>query len=435
MKQRKKWMIFALSALLAGTIFTGCGSKSVEPNKVEASKDGKKTTTTHMTESTNQMTFTERVVQLPVDYVFNQEPDTTYKSEKVISADWKSSNPSYVEVDRDTGDITALPAGAGKEVTISLIHILEDGSEVEGSYKVKVQQKIKSLKLSATTTTINIGKKVQIKDTSTPKSAGTPELKWSSSNPKYAVVTAEGIVKAKKEGAGKKVTITATTTDGSKIKKSITFRIIDPDQPMIALTFDDGPSYESTKIIVDTLKKYDAKATFFVLGEHLTKGQEKNREILKQAYENGNEIASHTYDHKQLTKLTIPEIKSETSKTSDLIKEITGEAPKLLRPPYGAINDTVSQNIGYPLILWSVDTLDWKTRNIDSNVQAVLNGARDGAVILMHDIHMPSAKAVEIVVPKLVEKGYQLVTVSELAQAKGITLENGKRYGSMHASN
>ena len=86
------------------------------------------------------------------------------------------------------------------------------------------------------------------------------------------------------------------------------------------------------------------------------------------------------------------------------------------------------------MILWSVDTLDWQTRNTDSDIRAVMNGAKDGAVILMHDIHMPSAKAVEVVVPQLVDQGFQLVTISELAESKGITLEVGKRYGSMHAS-
>lgn len=430
-KQRKQWIAVILSTLLVGTIFTGCGSNKVEQKKVAASNDGIEATT-HITENSNQMTFRERVVQLPPEYMFHQEPDTTYKPEKIISADWKSSNKNYVTVDRDTGDITALKAGAGKSVTISVTHILEDGSEVEGSYTVQVQQLAERVTIKASSTSLAIGATMQLQAQISPKSADSSTVQWTSSNPDYAIVTAKGVVKAKKAGQGKEVTITATATDGSKKKGSLKLKIIDPNQPMIALTFDDGPSYESTKIVLDTLKKYNAKATFFVLGEHITKNQTKNREILKQSYEYGNEIASHTYDHKDLTKLTMSEVQSEVTKTSELLKEVTGEEPKLLRPPFGAINDTVANNLPYPLILWSVDTLDWQTRNTDLDVKAVLDNARDGAVILMHDIHMPTAKAVEIVVPELVKRGYQLVTVSELAQAKGITLENGKRYGSMH---
>ena len=241
-------------------------------------------------------------------------------------------------------------------------------------------------------------------------------------------------MKAKKAGYGKTVTITVATTDGSNLKKKMKLRILDPNKPMVAMTFDDGPSYESTKIIVDTLKKYDARATFFVVGQNITAQNVKNREILKESAKNGNEIASHTYDHADLRTLSVSGIQQELSKTSDLIKEVTGKRPTLLRPPYGAINDTVSATVGAPMILWSVDTLDWQTRNTDSDIRAVMNGAKDGAVILMHDIHMPSAKAVEVVVPQLVDQGFQLVTISELAESKGITLEVGKRYGSMHAS-
>src|SRR5699024_5043744 len=100
----------------------------------------------------------------------------------------------------------------------------------------------------------------------------------------------------------------------------------------------------------------------------------------------------------------------------------------------GASNSTVESTLQYPFILWSVDTLDWKTRNTNSTIQSVLNEERDGAVILMHDIHMLTAEAVKVIVPELVSRGYQLVTVSELAQAKGITLENEKRYGSIHSN-
>lgn len=434
MKQTKKWLIWIGCLFLVTVMIGGCGFKKVKKERVESAKGGIKKTEGNITGSINQMTFPEKVVELPEGYLFYQDPDTTYSTDEILSQDWESSDPDIVEVDRETGDITVVSNDSQKEVTISVVQILEDGSEVKGAYKVMVQQRIKELTLVSAAKALSVGTKVKIHVNTNPVSIKNSDLVWNSSNSEYAIVTAEGVVKAKEAGAGKSVTITAKTTDGSQLEQSIEFQILDPNKPMVALTFDDGPSYESTKIIVDTLKEYNAHATFFVLGEHLTESETKNRELLKESFENGNEIANHTYDHKQLTLLSIQQMQQETTSTSDLVKEITGQETKLLRPPYGASNSTVESTLQYPFILWSVDTLDWKTRNTNSTIQSVLNGARDGAVILMHDIHMPTAEAVKVIVPELVSRGYQLVTVSELAQAKGITLENGKRYGSIHSN-
>lgn len=430
-----KRIVLLCFTFLLGILLIGCGAEKVETHKVQASQEEKTDSVTVLKDSSNTMSFAEKLVEIPADYVYNQQPDTTYREQEILSEQWSSNHPDYVEVDEDTGDIVALPNGQGKEVTISVTHILEDGNEVTGSYKVKVRKSVKELELNSNSLSLAVGKGVAIRPTSKPSSIKAAELKWSSSNEKYAIVTAKGIVKAKDAGKGKKVTITATTMDGSNLSANIEFSILDPNAPMVALTFDDGPSYASTKIVVDTLKKYNAKATFFVLGQHLTKEQTNNRAILKEAYDNGNEIASHTYDHKALTALSNAQIKDEMTKTDVLIEDIIGEKPILMRPPYGATNSNVANQLAYPMIMWSVDTLDWKTRNTQMTVDSVVNGARDGAVILMHDIHMPTAQAVEILVPKLIEKGYQLVTVSELAAAKGVTLEKGQRYSSMHNQN
>ena len=102
-----------------------------------------------------------------------------------------------------------------------------------------------------------------------------------------------------------------------------------------------------------------------------------------------------------------------------------------MRPPYGAINDTVKANVGMPMILWSIDTLDWKTRNAQSTINNVMTKVKDGDIILMHDIHTETVDAALTLIPKLEEAGYQLVTVSEMAQAKGVTLENGKAYSTI----
>lgn len=428
----------AIAVVLAGGVFTTYkivnSQGTYKLNKIHA-EGGKATekesSTIQLKGDEYVLSFPDKTVELKAGQFFSQLPDATFPEDEVLSADWSSSNKEYAEVDVNTGDVTVFEAGNGQAVTISVKQKLKGDKTVEASYTVKIAEPVKAIKLSTKKKYVFVGSTLQVKATCTPKKAAVPTLDWSSSNAKYATVTSKGIIKPKKAGYGKTVKITAKTMDGTNLKKSISVRILDPDKPMVAMTFDDGPSYENTKLVVDTFKKYGGSATFFVVGNNIEKGQTKNREILKVAYDNGNEIASHTYNHPQLTKLSASGIKSQLDKTSKLVKEITGEAPALLRPPYGAINENVSKNVGCPMILWSVDTLDWKTRNINSNVQAVLKGAKDGEIILMHDIHTPSAKAVEIVVPQLVEKGVQLVTVSELAEIKGVKLEDGKRYGNI----
>lgn len=437
-KKKQKIIITTLAAVLfAGSIFTTYQVNNhrkveLEKNHAEAPHISKQETGMKKgSEGDYALSFPEQMVELQAGQFFSQEPDATFSEDKVVSEDWSSSNAKYAEVDRNTGDVTALDSGKGKTVTISVKQRLKNGKNISASYQIKVAEPVKSIKLSSKKNYVFVGKTLQVKATASPSNAVMPTLDWSSSNTKYVTVNSKGVIKPKKEGFGKTVKITAKTMDGSNLKKTIKIRIIDPEKPMIAMTFDDGPSYENTKMVVDTFKKYDARATFFVVGRNITKGQTKNREILKEAYKNGNEIGNHSYDHPNLRKLSANSVKSQLSRTNKLVKEVTGKSTTLLRPPFGETNSVVSQQAGVPLIFWSVDTLDWKTRNINSNVRSVLNGAKDGEIILMHDIHTPSAKAVQIVVPQLIEKGYQLVTVSELAEYKGLKMKDGQRYGNV----
>ena len=134
-----------------------------------------------------------------------------------------------------------------------------------------------------------------------------------------------------------------------------------------------------------------------------------------------------------MTKLDAAGIQKEIQTTTDAIAKATGgKKPTVMRPPFGAVNETVKQTVGLPIIMWSVDTLDWKTRNTQATIDSVLKNAKDGSVILMHDIHKPSVDAAVQLIPKLIEKGYQLVTVSELAEARGIHLENGVKYSQFY---
>ena len=195
---------------------------------------------------------------------------------------------------------------------------------------------------------------------------------------------------------------------------------------MIALTFDDGPS-DFTDRLLDCLEANNAKATFFLVGEEILNFPEP----LSRMEALGCEFGNHSYDHTDLATLSAEDVTSQLSRTDQEIENLVGHGATLVRPPYGSYNDTVAAAAIRPLILWSVDTLDWETQNVESNVQNVMDSAQDGAIILMHDIFKESVDAAEIFIPKLIQEGYELVTVSELAAAKGVTLSAGTSYGSI----
>lgn len=199
---------------------------------------------------------------------------------------------------------------------------------------------------------------------------------------------------------------------------------IDPNKPMLALTFDDGPG-AGTGRILDVLETYGAKATFFMLGEKVV----KYPETVKKIQELGCELGNHTTTHVDLTNLSPEEIQKELGTTSKAVSEATGgHTTTVMRPPFGSLDDSVKANAGHPVIMWSLDTLDWKTRNVQSTIDAVINSSKDGDIVLMHDIHKQSVEAAVQLIPLLVEKGYQLVTVSEMAEIRGIKMDNGVKY-------
>lgn len=198
-----------------------------------------------------------------------------------------------------------------------------------------------------------------------------------------------------------------------------------PREKAVALTFDDGPSRENTGKILDVLKSCGAHATFFVLGNRAR----VDGDILQMELEAGCEIASHSWDHPQLNKISWSKVKDQIQKTDNIVKKLTnGYEIQYLRPPYGAISDTMRKRMKKPMILWSLDTLDWKTRNAKKIFKKVKKEVKDGDIILMHDIHAETAEAIKEVVPWLQEQGYDVLTVSELAARNGKKLEAGKAY-------
>ena len=194
-------------------------------------------------------------------------------------------------------------------------------------------------------------------------------------------------------------------------------RALDPEKPMVALTFDDGPHPTNTDALLDILEENGAVATFFQVGQNLW----RDPDAVRRAEAMGCEIGSHSYRHADLSKLSADAIAADLQKADDAFVEVLGHAPTLLRPPYGAINKAVKSTTGRSIITWSIDTEDWRSRNA-SKVIEVVQGAGDlnGQVILMHDVHDSTIEAAETLVPWLVGQGYQLVTVSEL-----ITLHYG----------
>jgi len=200
-------------------------------------------------------------------------------------------------------------------------------------------------------------------------------------------------------------------------------RTIDPNKPMLALTFDDGPGAGS-KSILDTLDNYNVAATFFDVGSNV----KRYPDIIKREVEIECEIGNHTYSHPNLRNLSSASITDEVTSTNNEFIKILGYAPELMRPPYGATNPTINSIINMKIILWSIDTLDWKSRNADSVYNVAVGEAYDGAIILMHSLYPSTAAAVKRIVPALLSRGYQLVTVSELAYYKGYTMVNGERY-------
>ena len=197
-------------------------------------------------------------------------------------------------------------------------------------------------------------------------------------------------------------------------------------KPAVALTFDDGPRAGSTDQILDVLEKYNAHATFFIVGENVS----QDPDALKREVELGCELGTHTWSHEDLTTLSEKAFNKQINKSVKAIEEASGGKVTVIRPPYGAINSDVKSMLDLPIILWSLDTLDWSTRDAEATLQTVQENVRGGDIILMHDIHQETADAVEPVVSWLIENGYELLTVSELYEYYGEDLTLHKGHGS-----
>lgn len=193
-------------------------------------------------------------------------------------------------------------------------------------------------------------------------------------------------------------------------------------EKVIALTFDDGPDEVFTPQILDLLKKYDVKATFFVIGEKVA----YNKDLIKREYEEGHEIGNHTFTHINAAKRSYKEIEEEITKTQEAVKDVTGNEPRFFRPPYRALNRELCEIVkskNMSIVLWSnIDVRDWSNPGVSSIVRTIENKIQNGNIVILHDYNnrrnnkSQTIQALEIVIPKLKEEGYRFVTISELAE-------------------
>lgn len=227
------------------------------------------------------------------------------------------------------------------------------------------------------------------------------------------------------------------TVDYHEIQEDVNFQInlkdeyekengynYDPAKKTVALTFDDGPNGTKTLKLIELLNQNKMHATFFMVGNRMASAPDIINEILK----NGNEIGSHSYNHKNLTRLKKEALIEEEKNTNAIYKSITGQDLKLIRPPYGSVNATMKENLDLIFVNWNLDTEDWRYRNVEHIYTSVIENIKDGDIILMHDLYDTTVSAVEKLLPELYVKGFQVVGVSELASLKGVILEKNNVY-------
>ena len=220
------------------------------------------------------------------------------------------------------------------------------------------------------------------------------------------------------------LTVSAAKNVSDREERS-TYDIYENSERLVALTFDDGPKEGKTDVLLDMLKEKNVHATFFMIGAQV----EDNSELVKRLYEEGHQIGIHTYHHVDLYCLSEEEQREEIKKTEEVIQAITGNTkPLTVRPPYGRMNAVFEEWIDRPLILWSVDTLDWTGKLASQMIQETGENVKDGDIILMHDISENGLEGAAGIIDELKRMGYTFLTIDQLFEAKNIELENGVSY-------
>ena len=334
-------------------------------------------------------------------------------------------NKNIATIDK-TGTIKAKSKG---KATITITSY----NGIEKKVKLQIFNEPTSFKLNLANTTIGVDGTINLVPEFN-KNEGTSSYTFTTDNDHIVSINNKGLVKGLREG---EATVTCTlynnltatckivvTEQKAKIRKNL-----DRTKPMVALTFDDGPDADNTEQILKSLKSVNGRATFFLVGSRI----EGEEDIVQQEFNAGHEIGSHSWDHQYANNISAKQQRAEMSKTNEAIKKAIGEYPTVFRCPGGITSDVYETENINPIILWSIDTLDWSTKSSTSTFNAIKNVFKkgqnlDGDIILMHDIQDSTPKAVANIVKFLDKKGYQLVTVSELAYYRNTTMKNGETY-------
>lgn len=182
------------------------------------------------------------------------------------------------------------------------------------------------------------------------------------------------------------------------------------DRKMVALTFDDGPHPVYTERLLDGLKERNVKATFFLIG----KSADKYPDLVKRMADEGHLIGNHTMDHVQLNHQTYDKALEQIRQSNQIISQITGQTPVYIRPPFGEWSKELQEEVDMTAVLWDVDPVDWKVKNTETVVKRILKNARDGDIILLHDVYGTSVDAALEIVDQMQAEGYEFVTVDEI---------------------
>ena len=302
-----------------------------------------------------------------------------------------------------TATVTAtLSNGATATQTLTVIPLIEDIC-IGVPYSAKVK----------------IGGSKQLVASAIPSSS--PEkLIWASSDPSIATVDQTGLVQGLQAGY---VTITCTSEFG-KVQASVQMKVCNLVQ--VALTFDDGPSGQLTPQLLSTLQEYDIRATFFMVGKQAY----YYPDIVKQIAADGHELGYHSWDHTLFYEVGATTIKNEYERFQTMLTELCGRQATVFRAPGGGITNTALKYIQLPHIYWSVDTLDWKTRDTTAVKNAILKGLNDGAIILLHDIHATTISGTQAALEYIFENDLdvEFLTVTELLSRNGTPPTPGNTY-------
>ena len=321
------------------------------------------------------------------------------------------SDESIVKVD-ENGLITGIASGTAK-VTATL------GNGASDTQDVVVITLIDNVTLGETSIKLKPNTSKTIPYTISPASS-MEKLVWTSSDNNIATVDENGVVTGKALGT---VTITATTQYG---KVAATCKVKVCNLIQVALTFDDGPSSTYTLKLLDLLKKYDVQASFFLVGKRISTCPTAVQRMTAE----GHEIGHHTWDHTYFSQMTTAQIKADFNKVQQAIWDAGGGNITLFRAPGGGITDRALNAISLPHIYWSVDTRDWETRNATSVKNAIINGLKDGKIILLHDIHGTTYEGTKAALEYIFSKDMdvEFLTVTELLSRNGTAPTAGKTY-------